>query len=432
MIPSNMKKALVVGWLLLLPAVAFAAPSEFEQLREKGWLWAYLGVFAAGVLTSLTPCVYPMIGITVGIFGAKDAGSRWRAFGLASMYVLGMVVMFSVLGIVFALSGHLSGSGFLLSRPEVVIPIVILYVVLAASMFGLFEIRLPSALQERLSGVGGRGAAGAFLMGLVGGFVAAPCTGPILAGILAFIATTKSMVLGVTLMTTYALGMGLLFLVIATFALSLPKSGSWMILVKVIAGVSLLVVAFYFLRPIWPALARLTSASTAFLLSGIAAAAVGLALLLVYMKRMASPMAGVLKLVGILLATVGAVAVMNWTLTPKAQLVWRHDGETALTEAKSSGRPALIDFSAEWCKPCKAFETDIFSDPAVHAEISERYVPVRFDVTADDEHDQAVKAAWNAPNLPTVILVGPDGAERRRFKELPSRAEFLEAVRAVR
>src|SRR5215475_4756926 len=179
MIPPNMKKALVLGSLLLLPAMAFAAPSEFEQLREKGWLWAYLGVFAAGVLTSLTPCVYPMIGITVGIFGAKDAGSRVRAFGLAAMYVLGMVVMFSALGIVFALSGHLSGSGFLLSRPEVVIPIVVLYVALAASMFGVFEIRLPSALQERLSGVGGRGAAGAFLMGLVGGFVTAPCTGPI-------------------------------------------------------------------------------------------------------------------------------------------------------------------------------------------------------------------------------------------------------------
>ncbi|HKA89185.1 MAG TPA: cytochrome c biogenesis protein CcdA [Haliangiales bacterium] len=430
-----MRRSLAVAGalvLLLLPAVAFGAPSEFEELRSKGWLWAYLGVFAAGVLTSLTPCVYPMIGITVGVFGARDAGSRLRAFGLASMYVLGMVVMFSALGIVFSLSGHLSGSGFLLSRPEVVIPIVILYVALAASMFGLYEIRLPAGLQARLSGVGGRGTLGAFLMGLVGGFVAAPCTGPILAGILAFIATTKSMAIGVSLMTTYALGMGVLFLVIATFALTLPKGGPWMILVEIIAGITLLVVAFYFLRPIWPALARLSSPSFAFLAGGVAAAAAGLALLIVYMRRMASPLAGWLKVGGIVLATAGASAAVNWTLTPRTALPWRLDREAALNDAKSSGKPALLDFSAEWCKPCKVFETDLFTDPAVHAEIADRFVAVKFDVTADDERDQAAKDAWNAPNLPTVILLGSDGIERRRFKEIPSRDEFLAAVRAVR
>src|SRR5215470_19148937 len=136
---------LVFAVLLLLPALAWAAPSEFEELRAKGLVFAYLGVFATGFLTSLTPCVYPMITITVGIFGAREAQSRWRAFGLAWMYVLGMVVMFSALGIVFALSGRASGSGFLLANPAVVIPIVILYVALAASMFGFFELNLPSA-----------------------------------------------------------------------------------------------------------------------------------------------------------------------------------------------------------------------------------------------------------------------------------------------
>ena len=135
--------------LLLVPAVAHAAPSEFEVLRAKGLVFAYLGVLAAGFLTSLTPCVYPMITITVGIFGAREATSRWRAFGLATMYVLGMVVMYSGLGVLFALSGRASGSGFLLASPAVVIPIVVLYVVLAASMFGAFELNLPSSLQTR-------------------------------------------------------------------------------------------------------------------------------------------------------------------------------------------------------------------------------------------------------------------------------------------
>src|SRR5262249_13345142 len=135
----HMKRRTLAVLLILLawPVLAHAAPSEFEELRAKGLVFAYLGVFATGFLTSLTPCVYPMITITVGIFGAREAQSRWRAFGLAWMYVLGMVVMFSALGIVFALSGRASGSGFLLANPAVVIPIVILYVALAASMFGL-------------------------------------------------------------------------------------------------------------------------------------------------------------------------------------------------------------------------------------------------------------------------------------------------------
>src|SRR5262245_50670311 len=202
---------LILFALMLLPTLAYAAPSEFEDLRAKGLIVAYLGVFATGVLTSLTPCVYPMITITVGIFGAREATSRWRAFGLASMYVLGMVVMYSGLGVLFALSGRASGSGFLLANPAVVIPIVLLYVVLAASMFGAFELNLPSSWQTKLTGVGGKGTLGAFLMGLVGGLTAAPCTGPMLAGLLAFIATTRSVVLGMTFMTTYAVGMGVLF-----------------------------------------------------------------------------------------------------------------------------------------------------------------------------------------------------------------------------
>ena len=414
--------------LLLLPAVAHASPSQFEELRSHGLLFAYLGVFAAGVLTSLTPCVYPMITITVGIFGAKEASSRWRAFGLAAMYVLGMVVMYSGLGVVFALSGRASGSGFLLANPVVVIPIVVLYVVLAASMFGAFELNLPPSLQARLSGVGGKGTLGAFLMGLVGGLTAAPCTGPMLAGLLAFIATTRSVPLGLTFMSTYAVGMGLLFLLIATFALSLPKSGAWMELVKGIGGVALLVVGFYFLRPIWPALARLTSTSMAFVAVGAVMVASGFVLGWMFLRRRTN----VWKGAAIVLTTVGAMGCLNWYLTPKKPLSWRRDQPAALAEARASGMPALLDFSAEWCEPCKKFETDVFSDPAVHAELEQRYVPVKYDVTNDDDDDRAHKEQWNAASLPTVILVDKDGREARRFQELPSRDEFLTAIRAVR
>jgi thioredoxin:protein disulfide reductase len=417
--------------IMLLPAVALAATSpggEFEALRAKGLFLAYLGVFGAGLLTSLTPCVYPMITITVGIFGAREATSRWKAFGLATMYVLGMVVMFSALGVVFALSGRMSGAGFLLSNPAIVIPIVVVYVALAASMFGLYELNLPSSLQTRLSGVGGKGMLGAFLMGLVGGLTAAPCTGPMLAGLLAFIATTRSVVVGVTFMTVYACGMGVLFWVIATFAVSLPKSGRWMELVKAAGGIALLAVGFYFLRPIWPALARLTAATTLFLAAGIAVAVAGAVAFAVYLRR--STIA--FKVAGIALVTVGVAMIVNWSMTPKAKIVWRHDRAAAIAEARASGRPTLLDFSADWCKPCAKFETDIFSDPAVHAELESRFMPVKYDVSADTDEDEAAKTQWDAAALPTVIVLGPDGNERARWHEVPSADEFLSKIRAIR
>jgi thiol:disulfide interchange protein DsbD len=249
-----------------------------------------------------------------------------------------------------------------------------------------------------------------------------------LAGLLAFIATTRSVLLGVTFMTTYALGMGILFLVIATFALSLPKSGSWMEVVKAVGGIALLAVGFYFLRPIWPALARLTSTSPAFLAAAIGAGLTGCIAIWLYLRthRLA------LKAGGIALVTIGSMAAINFVLTPRAPVAWRHDQAQAIAEARAAGKPALLDFSASWCVPCKKFEADILSDPAVHDEVTSRYVPVKFDVTEGTDSDEAHKEAWNAASLPTVILLAADGREARRFTgELPTRDDFLSAIKSV-
>src|SRR6476659_1679602 len=143
-----------------------------------------------GVLTALTPCVYPMIPITVSIFGAKAGVPRGRALLLGGAYVAGIAAMFGALGTSFGLLGKAFGT--FLANPWVIVPLAVFFVAMGLSMFGAFELALPQGLQQRLSRVGGRGFAGAFGMGLVAGLIAAPCTGPPLAGLLAYIATTRN------------------------------------------------------------------------------------------------------------------------------------------------------------------------------------------------------------------------------------------------
>ena len=161
----------------------------FAEAAQRGLTGALLFAVGAGLLTAFTPCVYPMIPITISIFGARRASSRGRSLMLATLYVAGIAVMFGGLGTAFALMGKAFGT--FLANPWFIVPICLVFLALAASMFGAFDLTLPSGLHERLSRVGGQGYLGAFLMGLVGGVIAAPCTGPPLAGMLAYVATTR-------------------------------------------------------------------------------------------------------------------------------------------------------------------------------------------------------------------------------------------------
>ena len=228
--------AIAFGLVALLPDLGgggLAGPSGdlgLGAMLGQGSLLALGAAFAGGVLTSLTPCVYPLIPITVSIFGARKAGSRTQKVGLSALYVLGIAVMYSALGLAAALSGK--AFGVAMQSPLVKAFVGLVLANLALSMFGLFELRLPSSWQVRLNQVGGAGCAGSFAMGLVSGIVAAPCTGPVLAAALAFVAAKGSVAFGLAVMFAYALGMGLLFFLIGAFSLSLPRSGPWMETVK--------------------------------------------------------------------------------------------------------------------------------------------------------------------------------------------------------
>ena len=442
---------LIVLALVLVPVVAYGAePSEFDKARSQGWLWAYLSVLGAGLLTSLTPCVYPMIPIVMGIFGARGENvSRGRAFLLATLYVAGMGLMYAALGVSVALAGK--GFGTILANPWVIWPLVGFYALLAASMFGAFELNLPQALQQRLSSVGGKGFGGAFAMGLVGGLTAAPCTGPMLLGILTYVATTGSVGVGFSLLFTYAIGMGVLFWAIALFAVSLPKSGRWMEWVKSVAGVALLVMGVYFLRPIIPALEEIGSAKALFLVGAIGLAGTGVILGAIHLSFHGGLLEKARKTFGVALAVAGTAGVVFWAITPEFVPGWRErceheataeqkalsrcwtDEQVVLAEAKLAKAPVLIDFGASWCQPCKVYETDVFGHPQVFKAISDGYVAIKVDVSKGTDADDAVQERYAAEVLPTVIILDKDGKEFRRFHEpIPSPDEFLKALEQAR
>jgi len=425
---------LVVLAVVLIPRLALAADGDddWSKYASEGLLWTYLAAFGFGVLTSLTPCVYPMIPIIVGIFGARDEKvSRRKAFALATVYVVGMGLLFSTLGLVFAMLGKKSGFGSLLANPWVVVPVVTLYVALAASMFGAFELNLPSGLQNRLNSVGGKGYAGAFGLGMVGGLTAAPCTGPFLAGMLAWVAADGNPLTGFTLLFTYALGIGVLFWVIAVFAVSMPKSGRWMEWVKSIGGIALLSAGAYFVRPLLPAEAwadAMHAASKTFLLISAAIAVVGIALGAVHLSFHAGAGTKLRKGAGILLAVVGISGVVTYLITPDRHLPWLYDEDAAFAQARQEGKGVMIDFAASYCTPCKELELT-FADPEVFPILVDNYVPLRFDVSEGSDQDEERQERYNASNLPAVIFLDVDKHEYGRVKKFLKPGPFLDILK---
>jgi thiol:disulfide interchange protein DsbD len=423
--------ALAAVGLAVIPSILPAGPTsglDATGFLDKGSLVLAAGViFLGGFLTSLTPCVYPLIPITVGVFGARQASSKGQALLLTSAYVVGMGLVFSALGVFAALSGKAFGSS--LGNTWLVLGLALFMVVLAASMFGAFELALPPSLATRLNTVGGGGFLGALLMGSVAGFLAAPCTGPVLTGVLAWVARTQDPLLGGALLFIYALGIGVPFFLIGVFTVRLPRSGVWMEWVKSIFGVALLALAASYLRDAFPALrASLHAAGAALGITrglllvsvlafvGVALGAVhrsfklqgdwipkaaGVATLLVaFLLRMALPSEG---------AAVDGSPGYHWAMVYKADAVRSAAPfEQALAQAKAECRPVLIDFFADWCAACKELDAKTYVDGEV-VEESRRFVSIKVDGTEDHEVLDGLYRRFGVQGLPTVAFVDPTG-----------------------
>jgi len=406
--------ALAVGLALpLLPALLTHSVGPGADLSGRLGLaggvsaMTFAVLFVGGVLTSLTPCVYPLIPITVSIFGARQAEHRARSAALSAAYVAGIAAMFSALGLFAALSGKAFGT--VLSSPAVVAVLAVLMVALAASMFGAYDIALPSALQQKLAGVRGTGFAGAFGMGLVAGIIAAPCTGPVLAGVLAYVATQRNALLGFWMLFTYAIGIGLICFVLGATSLRLPRSGPWMETVKSVLGVALIAAAVALVLPLLPRPGMLPASTRS-----IAAVAGTLAFLGVLAGALSLSFHGesrekAMKL-GAMVVLLGGIGLsFGWFGEPRSEksfrIPWLHDEKVAVQQSRASGKPLLIDFFAEWCAACKELDVHTWMDPVVAKEVAERFVPLKIDATEETEENDSLQKKYGVPGLPTVLMM---------------------------
>jgi thiol:disulfide interchange protein DsbD len=413
--------------ILLVPGVAAAACDPFNEYQQRGWGWMYLASFGFGFQTSLTPCVYPLIPITLGIFGARGKGvSRPRALALATAYVAGMGLTYAVLGVVIALIG--SQFGTILANPYFVIPIVVIFVVLASSMFGAFELSLPANVQARLNQIGGRGFRGAFAMGLVGGLIAAPCTGPFLLGLLTFVATSRSVAGGGSLLFIYAVGMGVLFWLLAAFAMSLPKSGRWMQWVESAGGILMLLGAIYFLKPLLPFMRQLAVPETWFLVASIAVIALGIAIGALHLSFHGNAWEKARKALGIALVVAGAFTVWSYKLTPKHHLSYVYDEAEAFAKARAEHKGVMVDFAATWCIPCGELELT-FGDDEIYDLITDNFVPLKFDVSEDDDRSAELRRRYKAGTLPSTVYLTTEGRAVGRVRRMMEPDEMVNVLK---
>lgn len=390
-----------------------------STFAARGLPLTLFAIFILGLALNLTPCVYPLIPITIGYFGQQSGSSRGRRVALSSLYVLGIAITYSALGVFSALSGKLFGAW--LQHPGVLVFFAALMLIMATSMFGLFELRVPQFISNRSGGQSGL--AGALTMGLVIGIVAAPCIGPFVISLIALVSSLQSPFLGFLMFFVLALGLGLPYLFLGIFsssASSLPRSGMWMVQVKRAMGFILIAMAFYFLRPL--------IGDFAFQYGVAASLLVGAAFLFFFSR---SQGATVWRIgIAVLLLVSGVAFAIPRQHGEGVQ--WTKYSASAIESAKSSGKPVVIDFYADWCLPCKELDQKTFVDANVISE-TERFVRLKADLTVpSDATTLELTKQYKIIGVPTILFLDGNGNEASRLVGFEPADKFLQRVKGVR
>ena len=351
-----------------------------DLISHHGLGLGLVAAFLGGLALNLTPCVYPMIPVTLAFFSGQAAGSWRRTALLAACYVVGLSVSYAILGVLAARTGALLGSW--LQQPAVLVGIAVVIVALSLSMFGLYDLRPPRVLTDRL-GLASAGAGGAFVMGMVVGLLAAPCIGPFVLSLLLLVSQLANPVIGFLLFFVLGLGMGLPYLVLGMTANRLgrlPKAGAWLVWSKRVLGVVLLGVALHFVWPLLPSHA--------------------------------------------------------WRPTPQAassMVAWEPYSQAAFARAGRAHRPILIDVYADWCIPCVEMDHVTFHHPDVVQALA-GVTTLRVDATrgVSDEAGELLER-YHVYGAPTVLFFDRNGQEQEalRLSGFATPKEFLERLKRI-
>jgi thiol:disulfide interchange protein DsbD len=394
------------------------APAGLSGMSEKpetrgpiyGWamIWTLLVIFAGGMALNLTPCVYPLIPITVSYFGGRSGKGQLIGHGLC--YIGGLSITNSVLGVVAALTGGLMGA--MLQNPFVLAAVAVILIFFATSLFGFWELQLPSGLMQAAS-KSYAGYLGTLFMGITLGVVAAPCIGPFVLGLLTWVASMGNPWLGFIIFFTLSLGLGLPLFLLAIFSGQidkLPRSGEWMLWVRKLMGWVLVGMAAYFIRPILPETAE------NLVLAAVALAA-GLHLGWIDKTKASFRAFEWIKTgSGITALVITTLMIGTWVMQGPG-VVWQPYSDELLPEAKKLKKTVIIDFYANWCAPCRELDEVTFHNTEVVKQSKHDFTMVKVDLTrkGNPDHERLLRR-YEVKGVPTVIFIDHQGNERHDLR----------------
>lgn len=382
---------------------------DVGDLFSRSWILAFGSIFLIGLALNLTPCVYPMMSVTVSLFGGQQTTTFGASFVRALVYVFGIVVMYSVLGVIAALTGSLFGAW--LQSPWVLGAIGVLLFLLALSMFGLYELQLPSSWMNKLGAANQvTGFAGLFLSGLVVGIFAAPCIGPPIIALLAFVGSEGNVLFGLGIFSVLAFGLGVPYLLLGTFSgllQRMPKSGVWMVWVKKLFGVVLVGAALFYLGLAFAPQLAPYAVVVALVLGGV---------YLGFIER-SGDRGTVFHKVKMAIGGVAFVAgLVAFASLQRPGIEWEPYSPERVEQAIADGTPVMMDFYADWCVPCLELDRVTFTDSRVVQE-SENFVRLKVDLTQfDSEESEALRRRYEVAGVPTIVFLDPTGEEIRDIR----------------
>lgn len=401
-----------------------------KTLEEKGMLVFLMILFLGGLGLNLTPCVYPIIPITIAYFAGQSEKQKGSHVLHAIFYFTGMVIMYSLLGVIAALSGSIMGAW--LQNPVVIIFVALVMVALATSMFGLWEIRVPQSLAS-FAGKNRSGYAGTLIMGLTVGFIAAPCIGPFVLALITLVAKLGDPTLGFVMFLALSMGLGLPYLLLGIFTSSLkkiPRSGGWMIWFRNLFGFVMLGMAVYFLNPL------IKDETVYWILIGILFIAAGIYSFLDKNTSVTRPGAfnAFKKAVALILVAAGIFLGMPAEQAgTEGGIDWVKYSPQQFELALQSGKPVIMDFYADWCLPCKELDKFTFADEKVQ-ELSREFIMMKVDLTSNSDPEVVeMRKKFNIKGVPTVIFLDSSGQIRNdlSFVGFIDAREFLKKMETL-